>query len=173
MEQIRLTLSEAGLCPRLQNGGKVGVFLFQKKRPSIAKPFWRISLSESDSGKLITSPNREEAIRWKKAVWKSQERVACRSIPVEGGMAIRVYEKVEELYSGPVYNLHVEEDESYTANGITVHNCYFARDMARRIMHHEDRPTGGTAECRILGENAVPALDRIAAGDTGFDVMEA
>lgn len=52
-------------------------------------------------------------------------------------------------------------------------SSYFARDIARRIMHHEDRPTGGTAECQILGGNAVPALDRIAAEDTGFDVMEA
>jgi hypothetical protein len=36
-------------------------------------------------------------------------------------------EKILEIkpieYKGPVYNFTVEEDESYTANSIIVHNC--------------------------------------------------
>jgi hypothetical protein len=48
---------------------------------------------------------------------------------------------------------------------------YFARDFARRTMHHTD-VSGGTASCRILGEDATPALERIPFKDTGFGVME-
>lgn len=50
-------------------------------------------------------------------------------------------------------------------------SCYFARDFARRTMHHTE-VSGGTASCRILGEDATPALERIPFKDTGFGVME-
>ena len=36
--------------------------------------------------------------------------------------------------SGPVYNLHVEEDESFTAEGIAVHNCWIAKEGIRNAL---------------------------------------
>jgi hypothetical protein len=50
-------------------------------------------------------------------------------------------------------------------------SSYMARDVARRMMHREDVSSGGTASCRILGENAVPAIERVAPEDTGFREM--
>jgi predicted phosphodiesterase len=34
-----------------------------------------------------------------------------------------IYEKTEGSYTGKVYNIEVEEDNSYIANGVVVHNC--------------------------------------------------
>jgi intein/homing endonuclease len=39
------------------------------------------------------------------------------------GMVHLIKDVSEIVYTGTVYNLEVEEDESYTANGIAVHNC--------------------------------------------------
>lgn len=45
---------------------------------------------------------------------------------VEGDYIISPYKTVEKINETKiVYNLSVEEDESYTANGIVVHNCTF------------------------------------------------
>lgn len=40
----------------------------------------------------------------------------------------KLSEKTTEPYEGYVYNLEVEEDNSYTANGISVHNCVVGFD---------------------------------------------
>lgn len=41
----------------------------------------------------------------------------------EGGFAF-VPERIDEEYSGFVFNLSVEEDESYVVNNVVVHNCF-------------------------------------------------
>lgn len=46
------------------------------------------------------------------------------SLP-EGGFGI-LPERSDEEYAGYVYNLSVEDDESYTVNNIVVHNCFVA-----------------------------------------------
>lgn len=41
-------------------------------------------------------------------------------------------------YSGPVYNLEVEEDNSYTANSYAVHNCWKLGQCLLKFSNHED-----------------------------------
>lgn len=41
------------------------------------------------------------------------------------GFILRPIKKItKEFYQGPVYNLEVEDDHSYIANGVVVHNCF-------------------------------------------------
>lgn len=44
--------------------------------------------------------------------------------PLDGEGFIITPERIDENYSGFVYNISVEDDESYTVNNVVVHNCY-------------------------------------------------
>lgn len=45
-------------------------------------------------------------------------------VPHTGGVSYRSIEEIKEVpYKGVVYNFDVEEDHSYVANGVAVHNC--------------------------------------------------
>ena len=46
---------------------------------------------------------------------------------------VRVQSVQHETYEGLVYNLSVEDDESYTANGFAVHNCERLRELGIKI----------------------------------------
>lgn len=50
----------------------------------------------------------------------------------EDGFLYEITSVTEREYSGPVYNMEVEEDNSYTVNGAVVHNCG-PRDMSMDI----------------------------------------
>jgi pyruvate formate lyase activating enzyme len=50
----------------------------------------------------------------------------------DGHLLVRVAEILEEVYVGPVYNIEVEEDHSYTANFMAVANCQNADISQRR-----------------------------------------
>lgn len=42
-----------------------------------------------------------------------------------------------KTYSGPVYNMEVEEDHSYTADGVAVHNCWLCGESFVKVSGHE------------------------------------
>ena len=48
-------------------------------------------------------------------------------------LEVRVRKTTDIEYNGFVYDLSVEDDVSYTANGIAVHNCIYPRDCAQPI----------------------------------------
>lgn len=48
----------------------------------------------------------------------SKDRSFVSAEGIEGAVKVREYR-----YTGPVYNIQVEEDETYTVNGVAVHNC--------------------------------------------------
>jgi hypothetical protein len=48
---------------------------------------------------------------------------------------------LREFYNGKVYNLEVEEDNSYTANGIAVHNCLVGFDTEKKYFKVINRNT--------------------------------
>jgi len=65
--------------------------------------------------------------------WYTDTHIACR---VKSNIVIP--------YTGMVYNLEVETDESYIANGITVHNCLRQIDcriFPWRSLHHDNYET--------------------------------
>ncbi len=54
-----------------------------------------------------------------------QETIGEDKTFVVNGIVFTEVEKIEKIdYSGPVYNLEVEEDHSYVANMVSVHNCF-------------------------------------------------
>jgi ribonucleoside-diphosphate reductase alpha chain len=60
-----------------------------------------------------------------------------RHIVVNGTIFTPIESIVKEPYSGEVYNLEVEEDHSYVANMVAVHNCFVlpVEDDLRSIFH--------------------------------------
>lgn len=51
---------------------------------------------------------------------------------------IRAKESTLTPYAGPVYNLEVEEDNSYTANSYAVHNCWKAGQCMMKFSNKEE-----------------------------------
>ena len=130
IEQARLILSEAGLCPNVEVFQRAGSKPFQGK-PSTCRASWRISLSRSDSAKLLDGALPVERLHWKGLPWESRARTNSGALPWDGGLAVRLTDAHTTPYDGLVHNLHVEEDESYVANGIAVHNSWFAKEGER------------------------------------------
>jgi C1A family cysteine protease len=84
------------------------------------------------------SPNKEYTIRGRSGISKgcysvfltnfcintfTQKRSNHKSIYTDNYLIFKNKDKIEEFYSGMVFNIEVEEDNSYTANNIAVHNC--------------------------------------------------
>ena len=122
VEQVRLTLVEASLCPTVTNYRQVGRDL-PGRRSTSAAPAWTVSLSASDSARLLTDMLAVEQHRWGARVGSVRTRTNSRSVPCSGGLATKLTSLARVPYEGVVYNLHVEEDESYVVEGVAVHNC--------------------------------------------------
>lgn len=56
-------------------------------------------------------------------IYESVEDYCDLIDPESAHMFVRVSKVTHKLFEGYVYNLHVEEDESYTADGFASHNC--------------------------------------------------
>ena len=73
-------------------------------------------------------------------------------------------------YDGPVYNLEVEEDESYVTTGGTVHNCIWHRIDSIRSLDWKlvaaDDSTGDVTDAITVGMAALKKPDRINDFDT-------
>src|SRR6266487_3900708 len=89
-----------------------------------------LSLSEAGTAKLLADPLPEEQLRWDVG-WRARERSNSTSVPVPEGAAVKVASTERSPYDGDVFNLHVEEDESFVVEGTAVHNCWFAREGVR------------------------------------------
>ncbi len=76
------------------------------------------------SSEIIVNWTPEELIVGKTVRWEGKSKYADQTHVrlVEGDLVGRV-RSVIRIPGGMVYNLSVEEDESYVANGTVVHNC--------------------------------------------------
>jgi intein/homing endonuclease len=73
--------------------------------------------------------------RWTVSIPKGTERSFKRPPQTETAQWRKVLSVTPVEYRGPVYNMHVEGDESYVANGLGVHNCVghgFAHELIAR-----------------------------------------
>jgi hypothetical protein len=92
---------------------------------------------------------------------------------IEHGYLLGHIRQVTRLaYDGPVFNLEVEEDHSYVANGTVVHNCV----ISTAIAHYASwRQQGGEQEPlserrhRLHQERAARAADALAVGQPRRD----
>lgn len=125
--QVQTILNRAGFAGSwgvFEKGGRNGKF------PSGSFPLrksWHIVMSKTDTARFVQYGSPLEKIHWSKAdISEVRERSNSAHLAQEGGYSWRLRGMDREAYTGLVYNMHVEEDESYTVEGVAVHNCWFA-----------------------------------------------
>ena len=59
-----------------------------------------------------------------KLVWSDPKRPHSRVKLKDGNFLLPIHKVVRSEFKGEVYNLHVARDNSYTAGGVSVHNCF-------------------------------------------------
>ena len=126
--QMQQFLWRLGLGTSVQPFDQTGTF---QGIPCGHKPAQELALSATDSTELLLDARPEELQRWGDRWAPLRTRTNSCSIPQVGGVAVRLSSIRSHPYTGQVFNLHVEEDESYVAEGIAVHNCWLAREGAR------------------------------------------
>ncbi len=113
---------------------------FDHSNRALAEAVWRLARSLGYAPALIggtvrpggTVPHYRVQISTKDAVELAQVcgvelpggDTSARELRLGDEVAYRVRSVEREPYFGTVYNFQVEEDESYVANGVAVHNCF-------------------------------------------------
>jgi len=130
IEQMRITLVESGI-PAMVRPFKNTSF-----RGSTPAPAWVLTIPAHWASDLLHDMNDVERERW--GGFTSREnrgREPRRTLHVHADCVHhRVAANETRAYDGRVYNLHVEEDESYVVEGVAVHNCmawWIATEAAR------------------------------------------
>lgn len=147
LAQVQQAFVGAGHLPTMGTFLKAGPRPFDGK-PSTCRNSWRIVLSQRDTHALLDRMSDLERKHWgsfgtsekRKGV---TDRTNTRLLRTDGGFLTRATKIEKVQYDGPVYNMHVEEDESYTVEGVAVHNCYFSREQAREFGVLRGMPDGG------------------------------
>jgi intein/homing endonuclease len=103
--------------------------------------------------------------RWDIGIWsRTAEQQETKRKKEDGRYWRSVREVVKEPYDGNVFNLSVAVDESYVAEGIGMHNCFYAA-----ACHHSNTMTGMVgAEDSFDTAAIVKAYLRLAGGDNGL-----
>jgi ribonucleoside-diphosphate reductase alpha chain len=123
----------------LDQGGSTSL-CFDQSNQNLAEGIWRIARSLGCAPALIggtvrpggTTPHFRVQISSKDAVDLARmcgvripdTATHPRELRLDDGVAYRVLEAKREPFYGTVYNFSVDEDESYVANGVVVHNCF-------------------------------------------------
>lgn len=126
IEQLHDLAMSCGYCPTLFKLSKGG----PRKQDS-----YSLGFGGDDAGDL--------------AARMGQPYPPCADLPRRilrvGGQAFReITHAWTEYYSGPVFNLEVESDHSYTANGLSVHNCMKGADEFTLSAGFRPAPAGQT-----------------------------
>lgn len=131
IRQMQHFLWAAGMTPSVGPFKQSGMF---QGVPCNQSPAWRMALPSSDTARLLREILPEEELRWGVARnWVERDRTNAGATVCRDGVASKLASVERRSYSGVVYNLHVEEDESFVVGGIAVHNCWFAREGARQV----------------------------------------
>ncbi len=100
------------ICMRL---GVFGSLIFQKM-PKLGKTIPVECKLSSNSEEIINYVYGEQVV--------ASQSIRERHIRLNNVIFTPVEEIIKLNYGGPVYNLEVEEDHSYVANMVSVHNCF-------------------------------------------------
>lgn len=153
LEQVLDAFRHAEMLPSIGVFMKAGNRMWNGK-PSTNRDSWKIGLSQMDTRALLKLASEPvEQAHWWSAMGGTedtregfQDRTSSmRQHLPSGGIGAKLNHIHREHYYGLVYNLHVEEDESYCANGIAVHNSHFAREQAREWLGNRGKPPDGNA----------------------------
>lgn len=105
-------------------GNSVSQMLRSVKIPASATPIKTYGIFGKCTAFMV-SPN-DKTMFYEKVMGQMRQPVVSTAVAEwsETGAWHTARDYVVTQYAGPVYNLEVEEDHSYVANGIAVHNCY-------------------------------------------------
>jgi len=99
--------------------------------------------------------------------YKPKKRGFLRIRPAKYGVGVKVRSVSREDYNGTVYNLGVQFDESYVANGRVVHNCSF--DVPIQGAYYAAQLMAADDEGRISGVPYDPSSSVYTFWDLGID----
>jgi ribonucleotide reductase alpha subunit len=127
----------------LRHEGKVSAFLFDRSNSDLSHGVWRLLRTlgcapSLNGGRLQpggTQPRFRISVHadtasflWPEAKLAADDvlvhRLRIGSLRVDGAMTYRVRSVESEEFDGTVFNFSVADDESYTVEGVVVHNCY-------------------------------------------------
>lgn len=161
LSQMVWTLREAGFAPSIHDF-------------SNEKPAWCLTLSASDTTRLLGDMNAVERQRW--ATFQPTERQTptnSRSVAQPIGIAVRVAECAEMEYEGPVFNLQVEGDESYVVEDVAVHNCWICDQAIRAggfsFDFGDDVSSNGNLDKMLQDENSETVGTDAVVVETGIE----
>lgn len=86
------------------------------------EPTW-VPLEEVQAGDYVLSPDNPEVKRLRENLGPEESFERQIAYKLDEGIWLQVEEIIEKEEKTTVYNFQVEEDHSYTANGIAVKNC--------------------------------------------------
>lgn len=95
-----------------------------------------------------------------------QLRFKSKPSKIEGMSFVKIYNKIwtrlrkveDKHYEGYVYNLEVEEDNSYTVNNIVCHNCTAFSGAGARWWKRQDQD-GTTRECCLMAIKTLEIIE--------------
>jgi len=116
---------------------------------------WHVNINGIDASSFI-----DKTIKVK----TSSKRPNTRFIKSKYGFLTPIYDIEKFYYEGPVYNFSVEDDESYIANGIAVHNCECLKKYKGKI-----HPNGKRAFEYNYG---IKFIELSCVGDGAFESCE-
>ena len=133
---------------------------------------YKVTIAEYHPTKNSVLNGRE--IKHRHPVWRlnislpEKKGIGARLKIVEEGMLAPVRENIRVPYKGFVYNLSVQHDESYVADGRVVHNCSFEAGMVGA--YYTEAITKLEKEGRAQKNPALfnPDLPVYTAWDVGF-----
>jgi len=123
-------------------------FCIQIKRPSNIR------------GRVIKGGGEYYTVRIEKSENKKHLKIQRHKYNISA--PINKIEKIQ--YSGLVYNFEVQNDNSYTANGRSVHNCEFNEDSAG-VFRGVDNCVHGSLKGKELGLTYVTGVDLAKSED--------
>jgi hypothetical protein len=137
LAQVADAFRHAGYLPSMGAFMRAGPRLFAGK-PSSCRNSWKVSLTQMDTRSFFSRCRTEvEAAHWRsggtadqRLGFQGRTNSSSQRLPT-GGVATKIATIERVPFEGLVFNLHVEEDESYVVESIAVHNCYFAWAQAR------------------------------------------
>lgn len=158
----RTTLLEAGYRPRIWCDDTDRESLFGDRRVEHRHPIWSLSLNADDSARLRSvMTSKYENKHWPSVIHSGKRKSGSSLVHDEKGVWAKLCNKPGECkkYEGVVYNLEVEDDESFTAEDVVVHNAQdfirqfaIAKDISLPIKAHT------TGRVKAHPEHGVPAL---------------
>jgi intein/homing endonuclease/phage FluMu protein Com len=100
-----------------------GCAINQQKGQNGHHPQWVLSYSSAVSAEICELIEKD-ILECKRPFTRTRSGLSTQRTRIQDGFNISKIKSVKPIeFDGPVYNLRVAEDNSYVANGTTVHNC--------------------------------------------------